>query len=340
MISAHLILSSGHSSHIHSNNAEDPIGLMEIDQPSILVAAAISSQYQGSSSYPEVMTTSYRSSSLKSVDKDTAAAPEKTINDSPFILTGQPPSANEPEDTVYSDVDTEAQGHLTDDGYVPDAEATGEEKMKKRRVIDDGYVPDAEATEEESSKPFGVGTKAVQKRDVRFEAVLETRVNAPMTSSPVEPAANQSIDDGYLPDGALTEEEKQDHHERRFRNIEEGYLPDDHTTATDDDTVERRRRSPHRKISPTEVDGTIDTGKCSNLSFLFEKDSLLSHYFMCEFRLFTIGCRRHRGRAIRRGKSRCKLRVGACCHCSCYSKGQKRCIRHCKQGLIGNGKNH
>lgn len=81
-------------------------------------------------------------------------------------------------DVIDSDVEGLEGGQLTDDGYQPDAEVTEEEKVerKKTRTIDDGYVPDAEATEEENTKPVDrVGSKAVKKRDVRFEAVLETR---------------------------------------------------------------------------------------------------------------------------------------------------------------------
>lgn len=230
---------------------------MEIDQPSILVAAAMSSQHQASS-YPMIMTKSYR---LKSADNSdvTAAAPDEKAAIEHNV---QHAASNEQIDLLDSDVEMQEGegGQLTDDGYVPDAdaEATEEERIEKKKIgrsVDDGYIPDAEATEEETSKPV------IKKRDVRFEPVIETREVPQIPLHHVEPAANQSIDDGYLPDGALTEEEKRERQERGSRSIEEGYLPDGHTTATDDDTMERKeRRFPHRNVPPTEADA-IDPGK-------------------------------------------------------------------------------
>lgn len=223
----------------------------------------------------------YRRSSLKSVDNaEATAAPNDETAANANI---QSPSANEPIDLIDSDVEAQEGegGQLTDDGYVPDAEATEEEKIekKKTRTIDDGYVPDAEATEEESSKPIGPGNKAAKKRDVRFEAVIETREAPPMPPPPVEPAANQSIDDGYLPDGLLTEEEKRERQQRRSRSIEEGYLPDGHTTATDDDTAEKReRRFPHRKAAPAEADA-IDPGELFDVTiFRSTRPAYLSQF--------------------------------------------------------------
>ena len=132
---------------------------------------------------------------------------------------------------------------------------TMEDKVeKKKRAIDDGYVPDAEATEEETTKPIGFGVKAVKKRDVRFEAVLDMEETPPMMPLPVEPATtNHSIDEGYIPDGALTEEEKRDRQERRSRSIEAGYSPDGHTTATDDDTTAVLPSERHEVIDPGEL---------------------------------------------------------------------------------------
>lgn len=147
--------------------------------------------------------------------------------------------------------------------------------------------PDAEATEEENTKKEErPGPKNRSKRDVRFEAVLETRIGETAVGVEmqsigllVEPAANQSIDDGYIPtddgmteeekverskkvrstkplsdqsiqdgyipDGALTEEERVEREDRRRRNVEAGYMPDGgHTTPGDameeDQDVDRR----------------------------------------------------------------------------------------------------
>lgn len=257
---------AGPTSPVHYDGTDNPDIMM--DQPSILVAAAMSSQHQGSS-YPMVMTKSYHRSSIRSVDNNDAVA-ESDMNveaaqSNEDILAQsndqdlQSPPTNE--HIVDSDVEEQEGGQLTDDGYVPDAEATEEEKMEKtRKVIDDGYVPDAEVTEEESSKPIGSGSKAMKKRDVRFEAVIETREASIMPPPPVEPAANHSIDEGYLPDGALTEEEKRERQTRRSRRVEDGYMPDDgHTTATDDDTTDKKdRRSPHRKVVGQDPEVGID----------------------------------------------------------------------------------
>ncbi|KAL3801600.1 hypothetical protein ACHAWO_006256 [Cyclotella atomus] len=253
---------AGPSSPVHFDANEDSDVMMETDKPSILVAAAMSSQTRGSSSFPMVMTKSYRRFSLKSVDNVVAA--DNEINDREMApessaLRPEPTSTKEPIDLMDSDNDAQG-GALADDGYVPDVELRGEEKIEKKKVrtIEDGYVPDAEATEEESSKPIGVGNKAVKRRDVRFEAVLETREAPSFPPPPIEPATNQSteIDDGYIPEGALTEEEKRERHERRSRSVEEGYLPD----ATDDDTVEKKAtRSPHRKGILNEAEA-IDPG--------------------------------------------------------------------------------
>ena len=273
--------------HSHDENAGDDDELMEIDQPSILVAAAMSSQQQGAT-FQDVMAKSYRRASIRSFDNTDEALAATDANLSEYdessnganILVesnvqvlaqshGQDLALtsvlDEHIDVIDSDVEGQEGGQLTDDGYQPDAEVTEEEKIerKKTRTIDDGYVPDAEATEEENTKPIDrAGPKAVKKRDVRFEAVLETRGAPPMPTLPVEPAANQSIDDGYLPDGALTEEEKKDREERRSRNVEEGYMPDGHTTATDDDTAEKKdRRASYRKVPPpAEVEDPIDPG--------------------------------------------------------------------------------
>lgn len=204
---------------MYSNNAKETPDELTEDQPSILVTAA----------------------------RDAAAVPAETHEDH------LSPSVNEDVHLMDSEVEVREGGQFTDDGYMPDAEAAEEDKVeKKNRAIDDGYVPDAEATEEETTKPVGVGAKAVTKRDVRFEAV--EREETPHTMPlPVEPATtNHSIDEGYLPDGALTEEEKRDRQERRSRSIEAGYSPDGHTTATDDDTAALPAES-YEVIDPGEL---------------------------------------------------------------------------------------
>ncbi|KAL7487683.1 hypothetical protein ACHAW6_013248 [Cyclotella cf. meneghiniana] len=272
----------------HDNIGQEDIDeSFEMDQPSVLVAAAMSSQRQGSS-YQEVMTKSYRRASLQSFDNTDAALAATDANLSEYdeisrdggnslvdnnlsVLAqrngqdlGVSSVPNEPIDVVDSDDEIQEVGQLTDDGYQPDAEVTEEEMVdnKKTRAMDDGYVPDAEATEEENTQPIErIGPKAIKKRDVRFEAVLETRGIPPTPTLPLEVAANQSIDDGYLPDGALTEEEKRDREQRRSRNIEEGYLPDGHTSATDDDSARKKeRRSSHRRVHPAEAEDIIDPG--------------------------------------------------------------------------------
>eukprot|EP00956_Cyclotella_meneghiniana_P043732 scaffold284863_cov93-Cyclotella_meneghiniana.AAC.5 len=230
---------AGTSSRVYSNNSnEDPDKLTKIDQPSILVAAA----------------------------RDAAAAPDTSMaTDSILAETREQdltPSYNEDAHFMDSDVEVQEGGQFTDDGYVPDAEAAEEDKVeKKKRAIDDGYVPDAEATEEETTKPIGFGVKAVKKRDVRFEAVLDMEETPPMMPLPVEPATtNHSIDEGYIPDGALTEEEKRDRQERRSRSIEAGYSPDGHTTATDDDTTAVLPSERHEVIDPGYLPSAVEGG--------------------------------------------------------------------------------
>jgi hypothetical protein len=133
---------AGPSSPVHFDANEDSDAMMETDQPSILVAAAMSSQHQGSSSYPMVMTKSYRRSSLKSVDN--VAAADNEINDRELApessaLRPEHTSTKEPIDLMGSDNDVQG-GALTDDGYVPDVELTEEEKIEKKKVrtIEDG----------------------------------------------------------------------------------------------------------------------------------------------------------------------------------------------------------
>ena len=263
----------GPTSPVHDDASDDPDGMME--QPSILVAAAMSSQHQGS------MNPIYRSVDNNDVLAEVDMNVEAAQGSADIMVQSnyqdlQPPSANE--HIVDSDAEVQEGGQLTDDGYVPDAEATEEEKMEKtRKVIDDGYVPDAEVTEEESSKPIGSGSKTIKKRDVRFEAVLETQEALTMPPPPVEPAANNSIDEGYIPDGALTEEEKKERETRRSRSVEDGYMPDDgHTTATDDDTADKKdRRSPHRKVVGKDAEVGIDPALPSD-----DEGKLFIFYFL------------------------------------------------------------
>jgi hypothetical protein len=296
-----LVVASPVQSHENSGQ-EDLDESFEMDQPSVLVAAAMSSQRQGSS-YQEAMTKSYMRASLQSCDNTDAAlaatdgnlseydeasraGANNVVDNNVLVLSerngqdlGLTSVLNEPIDVVDSDDERQEVGQLTDDGYQPDAEVTEEEMIDndKSRAMDDGYVPDAEATEEENTQPIErTGPKVIKKRDVRFEAVLETRGTLPRPTIPLELAANQSIDDGYLPDGALTEEEKRDREQRRSRNVEDGYLPDGHTTATDDDSARKKeRRSSHRRVPPAEVEDTIDPGENFYPCFLLSKLHLL-----------------------------------------------------------------
>jgi hypothetical protein len=109
----------------------------------------------------------------------------------------------------------EESGH-TDDGYVPDAEVTEEEYASRIKNDDarkirflDGYVPDAELTEEEHPKKIPKKKEGV----VAIPRVTE----------------NASIDEGYVPDDTLTEEERVETLNTCVQVID-GYFPDGHTT--------------------------------------------------------------------------------------------------------------
>jgi len=234
------------------------------DKPSVLVAAAMSSQRQGSN----------------------------------FLQSSTPNRPFELEEDMESDEESSSEEKVSeDDGYVPDAEATEEEHLESRKdekkrsaVDDDGYIPDAEATEEDKSKgtkkdePSGAGIEdgympdgghttggeeasEVEQgddsnkritRDVRFESVLETSIDGlatvevPMIEATLAEAATcQSIDEGYLPSDGLTEEEKM---ERRnlsknratkptsTQSVDEGYVPDGGLTEEERGEREKRRR--------------------------------------------------------------------------------------------------
>jgi hypothetical protein len=258
--------------------------MMEVDQPSILVAAAMSSVTAVNQQW-RVMTKSYQQSShtdIMAPDSNTSECIEAAHDNTKTLADAHLP-ANDHIDLIDSDDEKEG-GALTDDGYVPDAEATEEDKPNpnKTKTIDSGYIPDAEITEEETVRPRQIGAKSVKKRDVRFEAVVETRETPPMLPLPVAAA----IDEGYIPDGALTEEEKRDRQERRNRSIEIGYLPD----ATDDDTAEKsERRASHQKAPPIEMDDPIDPGELDHDCLLqkYTFSLLISAPYPC--RVFAIG---------------------------------------------------
>ena len=311
-----------------------------IDKPSVLVAAAMSSQRQGShflqSSTPnrpfEFNSQRYKrlmgepgdnqsfddtSAALASVDANLSEYNDDTSQSAEVVesnvrviarhhghdlalgsvLDVHADVVDSGEESSPEDKTSEAgHGQMTDDGYVPDAEATEEEKTERRkedrkRAIDDGYVPDAEATEEDQPKsckkekgvgpvidegyiPDGGHTTGGEEaseveqgddsnkrntRDVRFEAVLETKITDAAVSVeahlvetiPVEPATSQSIDEGYIPDDALTEEEKVERGNltknrpikgMSTQSIDEGYIPDGGMTEEERGGREKRRR--------------------------------------------------------------------------------------------------
>ncbi|KAL9184732.1 hypothetical protein ACHAXT_012702 [Thalassiosira profunda] len=169
------------------------------------------------------------------------------------------------DDDIGSDMRDNKVAQQSDDGYVPDAEATEEKhpNRKKEKSIDDGYMPDAEATEEEklpkkeeqvAAKPVidegylaeaseveQLDEKSQSKRrapgDVRFKADLETTMDvAPLPVDDHDAKSQSTIDEGYIPtDDGLTEEEKgRTRKPRPPPSIDEGYIPDGgHTTPGD-----------------------------------------------------------------------------------------------------------
>ena len=210
-------------------------------QPSVLVAAAMSTQRQGNnfdqSSTPnrfELPPEGFEGAE----EEDDDEAPSVDGNDSVSIDHTSAARASTDNDSLVV-----GEAAMTDDGYVPDDAETEVERADRakkesirKKAIDDGYVPDAsEASEVEQSEaaiPDSNTKRRPAVRDVRFETDLETRIKDAVVPGIDGVATSQSIDDGYLPDESEVER-GETLNRRTQQGIDQGYLPDGHTTPGD-----------------------------------------------------------------------------------------------------------
>jgi len=211
-------------------------------QPSVLVAAAMSTQRQGNnfdqSSTPNRFELPPEFEGAEEDDDDEAQSVDGNNNVSSSHTSAARASTD-------NDSLVNGEAAMTDDGYVPDdagTEVERDDRAKKesirKKAIDDGYVPDAsEASEVEQSEaaiPDSNTKRRSAVRDVRFETDLETKINDAVVPGIDGVATSQSIDDGYLPDES--EVERGETLKRRTQQgIDQGYLPDGHTDATEED---------------------------------------------------------------------------------------------------------
>jgi len=209
-------------------------------QPSVLVAAAMSTQRQGNnfdqSSTPNRF--ELPPEGFEGAEDDDDEAQSVDGNDSVSIDHTSAARASTDNDSLVV-----GEAAMTDDGYVPDDAGTEVERADRakkesirKKAIDDGYVPDAsEASEVEQSEaaiPDSNTKRRSAVRDVRFETDLETKINDAVVPGIDGVATSQSIDDGYLPDES--EVERGETLKRRTQQgIDQGYLPDGHTTPGD-----------------------------------------------------------------------------------------------------------
>ena len=192
----------------------------EGEKPSVLVAAAMSTQRQGDAGNFDQSSTPNR---CELPPERSGAEEEEPSVDDNFSF----------DNTSAAMASTDALScNQTDDGYVPDAEVSEVERADRakkdaarKKAIDDGYIPDAETSEVEQAKEVKI-VHGKNKRDtVRFEeANLETTIQSATTTANIDLAASQSIDEGYLPDES--EVERGETLRRRISNIDKGYLPD------------------------------------------------------------------------------------------------------------------
>ena len=192
----------------------------EGEKPSVLVAAAMSTQRQGDAGNFDQSSTPNR---FELPPERSGAEEEEPSVDDNFSFDNTSAAMASTDALSYSQ---------TDDGYVPDAEVSEVERADRakkdaarKKAIDDGYIPDAETSEVEQAKEVKI-VHGKNKRDtVRFEeANLETTIQSATTTASIDLAASQSIDEGYLPDES--EVERGETLRRRISNIDKGYLPD------------------------------------------------------------------------------------------------------------------
>jgi len=207
-------------------------------QPSVLVAAAMSTQRQGNNFDQSSTPNRFElppAEGFEGAEEEDDEAPSVDGNDSVSIDHTSAARASTDNDSLVV-----GEAAMTDDGYVPDDAGTEVERADRakkesirKKAIDDGYVPDAsEASEVEQSEaaiPDSNTKRRSAVRDVRFETDLETKINDAVVPGIDGVATSQSIDDGYLPDES--EVERGETLKRRTQQgIDQGYLPDGHTT--------------------------------------------------------------------------------------------------------------
>lgn len=141
----------------HAPEAAEDIDEDVVDQPSILVAAAMSSQQQGAS-FQELMAQGYRRASGEDNQSfnntDTALAPTDADLSEYYDEASQDgTNANE------SNVEVVAQHHGRDlelgsvlDAHVEVVDSGDESRFEGGQLTDDGYQPDAEVSEVEKSE--------------------------------------------------------------------------------------------------------------------------------------------------------------------------------------------
>jgi len=215
-------------------------------QPSVLVAAAMSTQRQGNNFDQSSTPNRFElppAEGFEGAEEEDDEAPSVDGNDSVSIDHTSAARASTDNDSLVV-----GEAAMTDDGYVPDDAETEVERADRakkesirKKAIDDGYVPDAsEASEVEQSEaaiPDSNTKRRSAVRDVRFETDLETKINDAVVPGIDGVATSQSIDDGYLPDES--EVERGETLKRRTQQgIDQGYLPDgDDDAAVGGDVV-------------------------------------------------------------------------------------------------------
>ena len=170
------------------------------EKPSLLVAAAMSTQRQGNNFDQSSTPNRFELPPEKFYDE---LHQEKNLSfdDTSAAMVASHHLADA--DDLGDDSSEE------DDGYVPDVEVSEAERAdretedatRKKVMVDDGYIPDAsEASEVEQIED---SSKRSASRDVRFETSLESKVGNFDTAPSIDAA--QSIDEGYLPDESEVE---------------------------------------------------------------------------------------------------------------------------------------
>ena len=170
------------------------------EKPSLLVAAAMSTQRQGNNFDQSSTPNRFELPPEKFYD-ELLQEKDLSFDDTSAAMVASHNLADA--DDLGDDSSEE------DDGYVPDVEVSEAERAyretedaaRKKAMVDDGYIPDAsEASEVEQIEDNG---KRSASRDVRFETSLESKAGTFDTAPSIDAA--QSIDEGYLPDESEVE---------------------------------------------------------------------------------------------------------------------------------------